>query len=154
MNIKHFIVNVEAVISRGDKWLIIKRSEKEDHAPGALALVGGKVEVDKGNVIEDVLEKTLHREIEEEVGIEIEKDLEYVESKFFVADDNQPVVDLVFLCQYKSGEATPADPEEVADVFWKTEDEILADPNTPEYLKRSLQKAWEVKNEMDPGLNF
>ncbi len=151
MNIKHFIVNVEAVIYRGDKWLIIKRSEKEDHAPGALALVGGKVEVDKANVIEEVVEKTLHREIEEEVGIEVEKDIDYVESKFFVADDNQPVVDLVFLCRYKSGEATPEDPEEVAEVFWRTEDEIFADPNTPDYLKRSLQKAQEVKNEIGSG---
>ena len=37
-------MNVEAAIHKNDKWLIIKRSEKEEHAPGLLALVGGKVE--------------------------------------------------------------------------------------------------------------
>lgn len=28
-----YIVNVEAAIYKDDKWLIIKRSEKEEHVP-------------------------------------------------------------------------------------------------------------------------
>ncbi|KWX72124.1 hypothetical protein AMQ84_25905 [Paenibacillus riograndensis] len=38
-----FIVNVEGAICRDDKWLVITRSTKEEHAGGTLSLVGGKV---------------------------------------------------------------------------------------------------------------
>lgn len=37
-----FIVNVEAAICKEDKWLVITRSTKEEHAGGTLALVGAK----------------------------------------------------------------------------------------------------------------
>lgn len=40
-----FIVKVEEAIYKDDKWLLIRRSEKEEHA-GGLSLVGGKVEKD------------------------------------------------------------------------------------------------------------
>ena len=36
-----FIVNVEGAIYKDEKWLLIRRSEKEEHAGGALSLVGG-----------------------------------------------------------------------------------------------------------------
>ncbi len=44
MNSVLYIINVEAAIYKNDKWLIIKRSEKEKHAAGLLSMVGGKVE--------------------------------------------------------------------------------------------------------------
>ena len=61
-----FIVNIEGAIYKDGKWLIVRRSDKEDHAPGTLALVGGKVD-QEGNTT-DILERTLIREVEEEVG--------------------------------------------------------------------------------------
>ncbi len=39
-----FIVNVEGAINKDGKWLMIRRSMKEEHAGGELSLVGGKVE--------------------------------------------------------------------------------------------------------------
>ena len=42
MENKLYIVNVEAAIYKGNRWLIIRRSDKEDHAPGLLSLVGGR----------------------------------------------------------------------------------------------------------------
>ena len=39
-----FIVNTEAAIYRDGSYLLCRRSEKEEHAPGGLALIGGKVE--------------------------------------------------------------------------------------------------------------
>lgn len=104
MNDMSYIVNVEAAIYKNDKWLIIKRSEKEEHAPGILSNVGGKVEINKTE--NNVLEKTLIREIMEEVGIKISEKLYYVESKSFISDKGQTVVDIVFLCKYQSGEPT------------------------------------------------
>lgn len=41
-----FIVNVEGAIYKNEKWLLIRRSKKEEHAGGLLSLVGGKVELD------------------------------------------------------------------------------------------------------------
>ncbi|HSU80384.1 MAG TPA: NUDIX domain-containing protein, partial [Candidatus Angelobacter sp.] len=64
-----FVVNVEGAIHLDGKWLLILRSEKEEHAGGGLSLVGGKCEIE-GNS-SDILERTLHREIFEEVGIEV-----------------------------------------------------------------------------------
>jgi 8-oxo-dGTP diphosphatase len=39
-----FMVNVEGAIRKDDRWLIIERSKKEEHAGGLLSLVGGKVD--------------------------------------------------------------------------------------------------------------
>lgn len=58
-----------------------KSQQKEEHAGGLLSLVGGKVEVDGTST--DVLEKTLKREIFEEVGIEV-SNLKYVNSSFLL----------------------------------------------------------------------
>lgn len=46
-----FIVNVEGAIRKDNKWLIIQRSTKEEHAGGQLSLVGGKVDPE-GNTSE------------------------------------------------------------------------------------------------------
>jgi 8-oxo-dGTP diphosphatase len=91
------IVNVEGAIFKNDKWLIIKRSEKEEHAGGMLSLVGGKVEME-GNTT-DILERTVKREILEEVGIDVKGNLKYVHSTSFVADSGENVIDIVFLCE-------------------------------------------------------
>ncbi|CAN7313515.1 hypothetical protein [Paenibacillus sp. LjRoot56] len=45
-----FIVNVEGAVFKEEKWLIIKRSEKEEHAGGSLSLVGGKVDIENNKV--------------------------------------------------------------------------------------------------------
>ncbi|WP_096186560.1 NUDIX hydrolase [Evansella halocellulosilytica] len=133
-----FIVNVEGAILKDRKWLLIKRSEKEEHAGGQLSLVGGKVD-DEGNS-RDILERTLKREIFEEVGIEV-ANLQYVNSSSFVTDTGIKVVDIVFLCDHKSGEPYPKSPDEVDDVVWLTTDEIVHHPDFPEYLKENVELA-------------
>ncbi|ACR79242.1 NUDIX hydrolase [Kosmotoga olearia] len=143
MDRKWCIVNVEAAIFNGDKWLVIKRSEKEEHAPGAISFVGGKVEVKKASL--NILEETLKREIMEEVGIEVYDDLQYVESKSFFTDKGDPVVDIVFLCRHRSGEPRCVNEDEVAGVFWLTAQEILEDVNTPIWVKQSLRIAEKMR---------
>ena len=134
----YYIVNVEAAIYKDDKWLIIKRSELEEHAPGRLGLVGGKVE--GLTVSANMLEETLRREVREEVGIEV-TDLQYLESKLFVADCGQPVVDVVFLCKHQGGEASCISEDEVAAVYWLTQQEVEANAAAPCYLKQTLTLA-------------
>ncbi|MDF2066819.1 NUDIX domain-containing protein [Bacillus sp. Cr_A10] len=131
-----FIVNVEGAIYKNEKWLLIKRSEKEEHAGGSLSLVGGKVE-NEGNST-DVLERTLKREIAEEIGVEV-SNLRYVNSSSFVTDTGISVVDIVFLCDHESGEAFAKSPDEVDSVFWMTTKQILENSTIPIYLKENIK---------------
>jgi 8-oxo-dGTP diphosphatase len=136
-----YIVNVEGAIVRPDdgRYLMVIRGEQESHAPGVLTFIGGKVE-DAG-IADNVLEETLRREIREEAGVEVFDEMAYVESKAFFADDGDPVVDVVFLCRYRSGRPTVGDPGEVAAVCWMTLEEILGHPKTPPWTRHSIQLA-------------
>lgn len=131
-------VNVEGAIYKDDKWLMIERSKKEAHASGTISMVGGTLEFNKNT--QNALEENLKREVMEEVEIEIENVMRYVESKTFIADDGQEVLDIVFLCKYKSGEAKTKS-DEVANFFWLTTEEIIAHPNTSPWIKQSMELA-------------
>ncbi|MEI5907377.1 NUDIX domain-containing protein [Bacillus spongiae] len=133
-----FVVNVEGAIYSNGKWLLILRSEKEEHAGGTLSLVGGKCEVE--GVSSDILERTLKREIYEEVGSEV-NDLKYVNSSSFVTDSGINVIDIVFLCHHKLGEPYAKSSDEVEDVLWMTTSEILAHREIPAYLKKNIKLA-------------
>lgn len=133
-----FIVNVEGAIYRGKKWLLIRRSEKEEHAGGSLSLIGGKCEIEGDS--KDILEKTLLRETFEEVGIEVTI-CGYVNSTSFVTASGVNVIDIVFLCQHKSGEPYAKSTEEVDDVIWLTTSEILSHTDLPYYLKENVKLA-------------
>ncbi|WP_335871740.1 NUDIX domain-containing protein [Bacillus sp. 2205SS5-2] len=133
-----FVVNVEGAIHHDGKWLLILRSEKEEHAGGSLSLVGGKCEIE--GVSSDVLERTLKREIYEEVGSEV-TGIKYVNSSSFVTDSGINVIDIVFLCHHKLGEPYAKSTEEVDDVIWMTTSEILAHKELPEYLKKNIRLA-------------
>ena len=137
-----FIVNVEGAILRGERYLMIVRGERERHAAGTLSMPGGKVEL--GEIGDDVLERALRREVKEEVGLEV-TNVQYLESKSFIADDGEPVVDIVFLCACEEGEAVAGDPEEVAELRWLTAREVYVHPRTPPWIRQSIEKAEEVR---------
>lgn len=138
-----YIVNVEAVIYQDDKYLIIKRSDKEEHAPGILSNAGGKVEIN--NPQKEVLEKTLIREIKEEVDIELKSPFHYLESKSFYLDQEELIIDIIFLCEYQSGKAKPRDKEEVEQVYWLFYDEIMDNKEIEDWLKDTIRKAEKFK---------
>lgn len=132
-----YIVNVETAILKGDRYLMIVRGDGESHAPGTLGMPGGKVE--GTDVIANVLEETARREIQEEVAIEVEDDLVYIESKFFVTDDGDPVIDIIFLCRSRSGKPAIVDRAEVAELAWMTAREVLAHKKTPPWTRSSIE---------------
>ncbi|MGB2992603.1 MAG: NUDIX domain-containing protein [Paenisporosarcina sp.] len=141
-----FIVNVEGAIYKGEKWLLIRRSEKEEHAGGTLSLVGGKIDYE--GFSSDILERTLIREINEEVGIEV-SNLRYVNSSSFVTELGVHVVDIVFLCDYQSGEAYAKSIDEVDEVHWMSTQQILVNAELPSYLKVNIKLADTlVKNDL------
>lgn len=133
-----FIVNVEGAIYKDGKWLLIVRSEKEEHAGGMLSLVGGKVDLE--GFSSNILERTLEREVFEEVGVKVGH-FRYVNSSSFVTDMGNHVVDVVFLCDLIEGVASPKDPDEVAEVVWMTTEEIVSNRFIPDYLKDAIQLA-------------
>ena len=57
---------LKAVIEKGGRFMILKRSEKEDISQGEWDLPGGAVEFGEEPI------KALKREVKEECGIEIE----------------------------------------------------------------------------------
>ncbi len=146
MDKKWVIVNVEGAIYKEDKWLMIKRGQGESHAPGRIALVGGKVEeAAEFEISMHILERTLKREIKEEVGIEVEDKMSYIVSTSFISDSGNPVVNVVFLCKYKSGDARVQDPNEIEEVYWMTLDEIIKEPKTISNIKEILKIAVEKR---------
>lgn len=138
-----FIVNTEAAIYREFRYLLCKRSEKEDHAPGGLALIGGKVELEGAS--SDILESTIAREVAEEVGLTIEGQLRYVHSTYFVTDQGEPVVNVIFLCEEFSGEPYAVSADEVAAVYWMKPEEVYEHPDAAEYLKDYIRMAEDVR---------
>ncbi len=140
---KLYVVNVEAAIFKDNKWLLAERSHKEDHAPGVFSIVGGKVEATEN--CQDVLEQTLKREIMEEVGLEVHNDMRYIKSSLFYADFGAWVLDIVFLCRYKSGEARALEPDELDSVAWMTLGEALAHEKVDEHTKASLKLAEQMR---------
>ena len=133
-----FIVNVEAVIRHEGKYLLTLRSEDEPNAPRTLALPGGKVEF--SDAVEDTLEQTLKREVLEETGVEVAT-FRYLESKWFKTDDGEPVVDIVFLCEYVYGDAAAFDTAEIAEVMWLSAAEVAVHPKAPPWTRQSIEKA-------------
>ncbi|MEV0389948.1 NUDIX domain-containing protein [Nonomuraea sp. NPDC050643] len=134
-----FVVNVEVLLERDGRWLLIRRGAQEAHAPGMLAGVGGKVEAEGAGA--DVLEETARREVAEEIGVELDGvELVYVESGFFVTDDGDPVINVVFRGALPAhAEPVAASAEEVAGLVWLTAAEAAAD--CPPWLARSLRRA-------------
>lgn len=139
MNPGQFFVNVECAIYKDDKWLMIVRSEKEEHAAGMLSMVGGTVEYTDSD--ESVLEDAVRREVLEEVGVSLSGTIEYLESKHFITSDGQRVLDIVFMADYLSGEPRAISTDEVESVQWMTLEEIQKHPQTPAWIRQSMKIA-------------
>ncbi|WP_404458536.1 NUDIX hydrolase [Sutcliffiella horikoshii] len=139
-----FFVNVEGAVYRGDKWLMIERSHKEEHAGGMLSFVGGTV--DREGASSNILERTLRRELMEEVGVSVHEKMTYVRNTSFVLPDGREVVDIVFLCEWESGEPYPKSPDEVEAVHWMTTEEIINHPQTESFLHDNIREADRLRN--------
>lgn len=137
-----YVVNIDGVVVRDGKYLLIERGEDEEHAAGRLSFPGGKVEQAPGN--EDPIEETAARELYEEVGVEVSH-VQYVLSNTFEADDGTQALNILTLCEYEGGEPYPRAPDEVAAVHWLTADEIR-ERDPPEFLRRFVDQIEEYRN--------
>ena len=104
-------VAITAIIVRDGKYLIVRRSENKKRFPGMWTVPGGKMET--GDYLKlpkdtqyywyNVLERTLRREVGEEVGLEVEN-IEYITSLATVHDDGSPSLVISCIADYVSGE--------------------------------------------------
>ncbi|MBI4059405.1 NUDIX domain-containing protein [Candidatus Microgenomates bacterium] len=119
-------VAITAIIIKENKYLIIRRSPTKKRFPGMWTVPGGKLETtDYLNLPKDtkdywynVLEKTLAREVKEEVGIEI-KNVEYLTSLATVHPDGAPSLVISCTAEYQAGEIQ-LQAEEVDEFAWVT----------------------------------
>ncbi len=115
---KLFYVVANVVIFRESdgRCLVLRRSESEKVHAGKYCVPGGKLEWSQldpahptrmnGDVLdyEDAIEGLLAREVREEAGIEIGRELKYVNSVAFIRPDGIPTILIKFAAPYKSGE--------------------------------------------------
>ena len=138
-----FVVNTQCAVNRAGRYLMIVRGEGVRQAPGVLAFPGGKIEAGDGP--DSALEAAVRREVGEETGVTVAPELEYVRSVNFALDDGTPVVDVLFLGIYTTGEPAITAPDEVADIRWMTAEEILAHERTPPWLKSDIELVEAVR---------
>ena len=103
-------VAVTAIIVKDGKYLITRRAKTKRKFPGMWTVPGGRLEVsDYENLPKDTnhhwynaIEKTLRREVMEEVGLEIEN-IGYLTS-ITMFEGEYPSLILSFIADYKSGD--------------------------------------------------
>ncbi|MBL7045851.1 MAG: NUDIX domain-containing protein [Parcubacteria group bacterium] len=103
-------VAITAIIVKDGKYLITRRSKSKRRFPGMWVVPGGRLETsdyvelpkDTEHYWYNVLEKTLKREIVEEVGLEIEN-IEYITSLARVHEDGAPSLVISCIADYVSG---------------------------------------------------
>lgn len=100
------------IIHKDGKFLITKRSLNKKAFPGKWTVPGGGLETDDYTNTPPstadgqwyyAIEKSLRREIKEEVNLEVDKP-KYLLDLTFIRPDNIPVIVLSFYVNYKSGE--------------------------------------------------
>ncbi|MFA6339021.1 MAG: NUDIX hydrolase [Candidatus Paceibacterota bacterium] len=122
-------IAITAIIYRDDgRFLITRRNLNKKASPGKWTVPGGGLNVDDyvdtpkthENQWYNTVEKTLRREVKEEVGLEIEKP-EYLTDLTFIRPDNIPVLVLSYYAKYSSGEVVLN--EESIDFKWVSVEE-------------------------------
>lgn len=138
-DINTHVVAVFAFVEKDGKILLAKRSSQDPQSPGIWFIPGGKVDMERG---EGILEKTLKREVMEEVGIEIEDEIALVENEGFTRVSGHHVVGLTFLCKWKSGIVRPLEDQE--EVRWFSKEELKNFSELPDYFKPRVEKLLKI----------
>lgn len=125
-NINQYLheVVITGIIVKGGKYLITRRSPNKKRFPGMWTVPGGKLEADDYLKLPkdteyywyNVLERTLRREVKEEVGIEIDN-IVYVTSLATVHTDGSPSIVISCMADYVSGDIL-LQPEESDQYAW------------------------------------
>ena len=90
-----------------------------------------------------MLEAAGRREVLEETGIDLPATpLRYLESEVFPGEAASTQISVTFVAELGVGiEAMLAAPEELTEVGWWTEDELVRDPRCPDWLPPLVARA-------------
>lgn len=137
-------VIVKGWVEKDGKYLLAKRASTEKHHAGVWSLPGGNIETD---VEDNIIETTLQREIEEEVGIKVSKNMKFIYNNGFIkTSDGSHVINLTFICYWESGIEKPL--EDTEELRWYSLEELEQLENKPDFLETEvlyLQKFLEAK---------
>lgn len=122
-------VAITAVVLKDGKYLITRRAPNKKRFPGKWTVPGGKLETsdylelpkDTEHYWYNVLERTLKREVKEEVGIEIDN-IEYLTSLATIHTDGGPSLVISAMANYVSGDII-LKADESDDYAWVSLDE-------------------------------
>jgi 8-oxo-dGTP pyrophosphatase MutT (NUDIX family) len=117
-----------AIICKDGKYLLVQRSMDKKAFPGKWTVPGGGLEVDDyidlpqsgAGQWYNAIEKSLKREVQEEVNLEVDK-FHYLVDIAFIRPDGVPVIIISYWGDYKSGEVVLN--EENTKYVWATLEE-------------------------------
>lgn len=145
MSIGRFFGGVAAVIynSKAKQYLLLRRSEEKDFAPGIWECVTGRVEQGEG------FEDALHREALEELGVDVQAQLILGTTHFFRGDPSpeNELLGVVFLCSLAENASIHIS-EEHAEFRWLTAQQAFellptTDPSH-RWARGVIQRAEEI----------
>ena len=120
---------VKGLIENDKKYLLIKQKIGDEYI---YDLPGGKVDYGESPY------ETLHREIKEETGLEVEVSRALGMWWFFRKTDNNQVICYTFLCRAKSTKVdltkNPISTENIAEAVWVSKEELTEKITNPTLL--------------------
>src|SRR3989344_1012241 len=119
-------VAITAIVVKDGKYLVEQRALTKKRFPGKWSVPGGRLETadylalpkDTEHYWYNVLERTLRREVQEEVGLDI-SNIRYLTSLARVHEDGAPSLVISCLADYAGGDIR-LQPEELADARFVT----------------------------------
>lgn len=142
-----FRIAPQGVVYRRDgKMLVMKRSLKEEVAPGTLAYVGGKVERQEikdytKDTIYNVFEDTFIRECLEEAHVKVKRDtIRIIGDHLFERKDGIQMIIVTLIAEFDEQLEGELDKDEVEAIYWLYLDEIDKN-NMPDVVLKTYEKA-------------
>ena len=127
-------VIVKGWVEKNGKYLLAKRASTEKHHAGVWSLPGGNIETD---IADNIIETTLQREIEEEIGIKVSENMELIYNNSFIkTSDGSHVINLTFICHWESGIEKPL--EDTEELKWYSLEELEQLENKPDFLEKEV----------------
>ena len=146
MTIGHFYAGIAALIwsPKTKRYLLLRRSEQKDFARGAWECVTGRV--DQGEGFEDAL----HREVREELGVEVQVEHILGTTHFYRGDPipENELVGVIYLCVLPDPSSIRISPEH-SEYRWLSVDQAIelltiSDP-TSQWFKQVIQRAETIR---------
>jgi 8-oxo-dGTP diphosphatase len=148
-----FIAGVAALIwsPSSRQYLLLRRSEQKDYARGAWECVTGRVEQGEG------FEDALHREVNEELGVEVEIEHILGTTHFYRGDPTpeNELVGVIYLCSLSDPNSIHIG-DEHSEYCWLVADQAIAlltasDPTT-QWVKRLIHRAESIRSMLPEDL--